>query len=196
MMLVPSIAASSAFVPSIAVLALAPSLRPRPHAMLNSQPQRTSAVSTLNRVRLCTSGPSAEPLLPVSVDPQLAVGDAVALLIFAAIGRSSHSAEDGSIFTTAAPFFASWGVLAPVLGAYRSSASLSRALLVPLPALAIAVPCGCAVRGLLQDRMPAMPFWVVSLIAIGVLISSWRAVHFSFTNAIDSFVDAIVDEDD
>src|SRR6266851_5675602 len=50
--------------------------------------------------------------------------DALAFLIFAAIGRSSHGEATGlaaipQIALTAAPFAAAWFIVAPFAGAYR-----------------------------------------------------------------------------
>jgi hypothetical protein len=74
----------------------------------------------------------------------------------------------------------SWFLLAPALGAYagRSSASIKQAALIALPALLVAVPSGVAIRGALEGYTPAAPFWVVSIVATSVLMTSWR-VAFS-----------------
>jgi hypothetical protein len=54
----------------------------------------------------------------------LVVGDAIAFLVFAAIGRGSHGEATGlaaipQIALTAAPFAAAWFIVAPFAGAYR-----------------------------------------------------------------------------
>ena len=54
----------------------------------------------------------------------LVIGDALAFLVFAAIGRSSHGEATGlaaipQIALTAAPFAAAWFIVAPFAGAYR-----------------------------------------------------------------------------
>ena len=131
----------------------------------------------------------------------LAAGDAAALVVFAAIGRGNHASDAGNALTTAAPFLVTWAALAPPLGAYASPARGTRleAATAPLLAWAAAVPCGCALRGLLQQRMPAAPFWAVALAATAVLLEAWRMMHFqavTFNDALDRFVDAIVDDDD
>jgi hypothetical protein len=94
-----------------------------------------------------------EGLRNVKERPAVAVGDAVALLTFAAIGRGNHASSDGSVLLTAFPFLLSWFLCAPVLGAYRSSPSLKQAVTTALPAWALSVPLGCLLRGLLQDRV-------------------------------------------
>ena len=131
----------------------------------------------------------------------LAAGDAAALLIFAAIGRGNHDTATGNVLTTAAPFLLSWAALAPPLGAYagRRPATLREAATAPVLAWAVAVPCGCALRGVLNDRMPAAPFWIVALVATGVLLEAWRLAYHQASGvsaAMDDFVAAIVDDDD
>jgi len=92
-------------------------------------------------------------LRDVKERPAVVVGDAVALMTFAAIGRGNHASSDGSVLLTAFPFLLSWFLCAPVLGAYRSSPSLKKAVTTALPAWALSVPLGCLLRGLLQDRV-------------------------------------------
>ncbi len=110
----------------------------------------------------------------------LGVGDVAAFALFAAIGRAEHASEAGSIIGTAAPFVAAWIVTAPFLGAYRRevSKSLRDAVITPLPAWAVAVPAGCALRGVFEGHVPPTPFWGVSLVATLALLTAWRAAHF------------------
>ena len=42
----------------------------------------------------------------------------------------------------------------------------------------MAVPCGCALRGLLQGRVPAAPFWLIALIATLGLLEAWRLSYY------------------
>ena len=103
--------------------------------------------------RLRMQRPVTDALKEVKAAPVVAVGDAVALLTFAAIGRGNHGSEDGSVLLTAFPFLLAWFLCAPVLGAYRSAPSLQQAVTTALPAWALSVPLGCLVRGLFQDRV-------------------------------------------
>ena len=133
--------------------------------------------------------------------PVLAAGDAAVFVVFAAIGRGSHETDTGNAITTAAPFLAAWAALAPPLGAYPTGASKSaeQAAKTPLLAWLVAVPCGCALRGLLQQRVPAAPFWLIALIATLGLLEAWRLSYYqvsSLNKAMDQFTAAIVDEDD
>ena len=126
---------------------------------------------------------SVSPFAYSNLASVLAVGDVTCLIVFAAIGRADHSREEGSALATAAPFIVAWLAAAQPLGVYSrqtpsaersSDNSLLSAALTPLPAIAVAVPAGCAARGLLQGYMPALPFWIVSAIAITVLTLAWR----------------------
>lgn len=131
----------------------------------------------------------------------LAAGDAAVFVLFAAIGRGSHDTDTGNALTTAAPFLAAWAALAPPLGAYpaRASRSNEQAAKAPLVAWLVAVPCGCALRGLLQGRVPAAPFWLIALIATLGLLEAWRLSYYqvsSLNRAVNQFAAAIVDEDD
>eukprot|EP00964_Phaeocystis_antarctica_P024045 scaffold13457_cov56-Phaeocystis_antarctica.AAC.2 len=63
----------------------------------------------------------------------------------------------------------------------------------------VAVPCGCALRGLLQGRMPAAPFWIIALVFTLGLLEAWRLSYYqvnSLNRAMDQFAAAIVDEDE
>ena len=134
--------------------------------------------------------------------PVMAAGDAAAMLIFSAIGRVNHGSDDGSTFATALPFLLSWFLVAPMLGAYKKAQinqSLTLALTTALPAWATSVPIGCFMRGLLQGTMPATPFWIVAMVAVGVLVGGWRAAYFQaniVTKTVNEFTEAILDDDD
>ena len=134
--------------------------------------------------------------------PVMAAGDAAAMLIFSAIGRVNHGSDDGSTLATALPFLLSWFLVAPMLGAYKKAQinqSLTLALATALPAWATSVPIGCFMRGLLQGRMPATPFWIVAMVAVGVLVGGWRAAYFQaniVTKTVNEFTEAILDDDD
>ena len=51
----------------------------------------------------------------------------------------------------------------------------------------------------LQERMPAAPFWVVALVATGVLLGVWRAAYFqaaAVSQTVNDFTEAILEDDD
>eukprot|EP00960_Hanusia_phi_P029415 747940-Hanusia_phi.AAC.1 len=132
-------------------------------------------------------------------EPAIVLGDVATFLIFAAIGRGSHGSSEGSIFLTAAPFMLAWFALAPALGAYRKANNRMDVIKGVLPAVILAAPAGCALRGALQDHMPALPFWIISFVSISLLMSLWRLVHFQLqetASTLDGFVEAITEDID
>jgi len=109
---------------------------------------------------------------------QLVIGDTLALILFAAIGRSNH-AEDGSLFDaiqTAAPFILGWLATAPFLGAFSGNATATKngVFLSILPAWAVSIPVGLGLRSVLKGAVPPTPFIVVSMVATYILLAVWR----------------------
>lgn len=106
--------------------------------------------------------------------PALAfAADAVAVVVFAAIGRSSH-AEPGDVvglLGTVAPFVvglvASWAT--PVV---RANPAGLRAGLVVAGGTAV---IGLLVRAAFTGRLP-LSFAVVTVVALAVLVVGWRAL--------------------
>jgi len=121
----------------------------------------------------------------------LAIGDAAALVAFAAIGRGNH-AEDMGLFAdllTAAPFLFSWFAVSPFLGSYSRSATASVSDIAPglLAGWAVSVPLGLGIRGVLKGLVvPPTPFILVTLVATFTLLFSWR---FLFVKAFGSTSD-------
>jgi hypothetical protein len=110
-----------------------------------------------------------------------ACGDAAVILLFAAIGRSSHhAAENGQILGavgTAAPFLAGWFLSAFAFGGYRADALSSpgaaarRAARVWIPGGLI----GCAVRSAIEGHITPAAFVAIALGFNLVLLAAWRA---------------------
>lgn len=106
--------------------------------------------------------------------PALALtADAVAVVVFAAVGRASH-AEPGDVvglLATAAPFAvgltAAWAT--PFVRA-RPAGPAAGAVVVAGTAL-----LGLLVRAAFTDRLP-LSFAVVTLLSLGVLQLGWRAI--------------------
>ncbi|CAN8067789.1 unnamed protein product [Agarophyton chilense] len=110
----------------------------------------------------------------------LVIGDTVALLAFAYIGRFSHGSKsiDFGVLKTAAPFLSAWFVTSPLLGVYTraATANLSEALKYFVRAWAIAMPMGIGLRGVVTDHVPPVAFAAISLVATLILMGSWRAL--------------------
>lgn len=124
-------------------------------------------------------------------EPALAALDIVALVGFAAVGKASH-APDGSVdlsavLVTGFPFVVSWLLTSPLTGVYqdlqltKSSASTGDiakdALVQTAKGWALAVPLGCALRGIIKGYVPPVPFVIVTLIATLVILGGVRVVY-------------------
>ena len=83
------------------------------------------------------------------------------------------------ILGTAAPFLLAWLVVAPLLGAYAPTVRHGKgeAVRAVLPCWATAVPTGILLRSLYKGYLMSTPFWVVTLVFTGVLLSAWRCIH-------------------
>lgn len=109
----------------------------------------------------------------------LLVGDATALLLFAAIGRSSHNEglSFGDVFGTAWPFILGWYISAGVLGGYRKIAQggdVGPAAMLAAKCWALGIPLGLLFRSVSRGYLPDKAFIAVALVATGVLLVGWR----------------------
>lgn len=128
--------------------------------------------------------------------PVLAAVDATALLVFAGIGKASHSPDGsldiGAVVLTAAPFVASWLLTSPITGVYspddRQTNLIKGTVIKASKGWAVAVPLGCVLRGLIKGYAPPLPFVIVTLIATLVILSVARIV---FSLAEDFFVELV-----
>jgi hypothetical protein len=114
----------------------------------------------------------------------LVIGDAIAFLIFAAIGRRSHG-EAATISSflqvagTAAPFALGWFIVAPFIGAYRLRQTTGVGNMAQRTALSwvAAWPVALLFRGIAVDRaVPPLTFMLISLISNMVFLEVWRAL--------------------
>ena len=113
--------------------------------------------------------------------PLLAAVDAAALVVFAAIGKSSHSPDGaldiGAVLVTALPFVAAWLSLSPLTGVYspddRDENFLTEVASKVARGWAASVPVGIALRGAIKGYVPPLPFVVVTLIStLAILVAS------------------------
>mmetsp|Transcript_10919 Transcript_10919/g.16353 ORF Transcript_10919/g.16353 Transcript_10919/m.16353 type:complete len:228 (-) Transcript_10919:261-944(-) len=116
--------------------------------------------------------------------PVLAALDMISILLFAAVGKASHSAVDGSIDlfavgVTALPFLVSWFSIAPLLGSYDALATQDAvgALLYAARGWGVAVPVGCALRGVIKGYIPPTSFVIVTMISTLVILGGSRALY-------------------
>lgn len=112
----------------------------------------------------------------------LIIGDAVAFLAFAAIGRGSHGEATGfaaipQVIVTALPFLAGWFIVAPFVGAYRRELAASPRKMAGRTLLSwvCAWPAALALRGIFVDHtVPPISFAIVALLFNAALLLIWR----------------------
>jgi Protein of unknown function (DUF3054) len=111
----------------------------------------------------------------------LVVGDAIAFLVFAGVGRGSHHEATGlsalaQVALTAAPFALGWFIVAPFVGAFRRAkigtprAMLGRTELAWLASW----PAALLLRWAFTGKVPPLSFAVVTLIANALFLAVWR----------------------
>ena len=119
----------------------------------------------------------------VSRRPGLALGDMLALLSFAAIGRNNHGEglDIVGIAGTAAPFILSWFLVSPFLGSFSRGATSSKggAPVGLLGGWVVSMPLALGLRGLYKGEIPPTPFIIVSMVATLVVLSIWRVLFVS-----------------
>jgi len=128
----------------------------------------------------------------VDVSPlvaRLAVGDALALVVFFTLGAISHGMRPFSNPTVVAegvaPFLLAWWLTALVTGLYTAEAvdSPLRALTVTLPAWVLTVLAGNGLRATTFFRGNAVwTFMLVTLVVGGALLVGWRVLSAFVTN--------------
>jgi hypothetical protein len=130
------------------------------------------------------------PQRPGEVDRTRAIaacGDIAVLLLFAAIGRSSHHAQDHGpllgVLGTAAPFIAGWFAAAALLGAFAEDALSSPGLAARRVARAW-IPgglLGCAIRSAIDGHLTPASFVAIVLGFNLILLAGWRAALAAIT---------------
>lgn len=110
----------------------------------------------------------------------LAIGDIVSLILFALIGRQSHTETltVQSVLTTAAPFVVAWFVMATVLRAYRPALLASpRAMF--MQSLVVAIGAG-ALGVFLRAGLLRVPlnqtFLLVAIPMVVLFVLGWRMI--------------------
>ena len=111
----------------------------------------------------------------------LALGDFLVLVIFAVVGRGSHSLSTGpgrivAVLNTAAPFMLAWLLVGAAVGTYRGKALYppARVLARTLLAALIAGPLGVVFRALWLGRPVMVNFVLVATAVCGALLVVWR----------------------
>lgn len=129
--------------------------------------------------------------------PLLAVVDAAALTGFAAVGKASHTGpndaiEVSAVLQTAFPFLLAWFATSPLTGVYKETDKNQNLALTTMKQVVIgwvvAVPLGCALRGVIKGYVPPTSFIVVTLIATLVILTLSRLL---FSIIDDFFVEMV-----
>lgn len=116
----------------------------------------------------------------------LAIGDVIAFLVFAAIGRASHAEAAGldaivQIAETASPFLIGWMIVAPLLGAYRSDIITAPRTMATRTSLAwlLAWPIGLGLRALIRQSGIPLVFALITGVTVLLILLIWRSI-FAF----------------
>jgi FlaA1/EpsC-like NDP-sugar epimerase len=111
----------------------------------------------------------------------LIIGDALAFLLFSAIGRSSHSQAAGldaivQVANTAAPFLLGWYIVAPFTGVYRNATTSTPRQMLVRTALTwlIACPVGLVLRAIYLQREIPLSFALVTFGVHLLIMVLWR----------------------
>jgi hypothetical protein len=121
----------------------------------------------------------------------LTLGDLVAFVVFAALGRETHNEVTGlgaigETLWTALPFALGWFLVAPWLGAFKR-AGAGRPLQM-LRRTEIAWLASWPVALLLRwtftpdHHLPPLAFAIVALLANAVILGGWRTAFAALTN--------------
>ncbi|KAL7458054.1 hypothetical protein ACHAWC_009556 [Mediolabrus comicus] len=129
--------------------------------------------------------------------PLLAAIDTIALIIFAAIGKSSHTTTGDidiiAVLLTAFPFVTSWLLTSPITNVYSPDTSDSSNILLStakkvVKGWGVAIPLGVVLRGVIKGYAPPVPFIIVTLISTFIILVLARVL---FAIVEDVFVEIV-----
>ena len=113
----------------------------------------------------------------------LVAGDALSFLVFAGVGRDTHSeatglAALGQVALTALPFALGWFLVSPWVGAYRRAATTGVRRMLTRTELAwlASYPVALLLRVIIApDHQMPITFAIVILLANAVFLGVWRS---------------------
>ena len=172
------------FTPKAAVSA------PKP---IGCRPSRTILRLSDDELNQFTDRGSSPTFYTPADRPVLAAIDVIGLIVFALIGKSSHSA-DGSInvmavLSTAFPFVTAWLATSPLTGVYSPDERGGDTNVISSTAIkvgkgwVVAVPLGIVMRGVLKGYVPPVPFIIVTMISTLVILAGIRLLF----NIVENF---------
>lgn len=119
---------------------------------------------------------------PLAQTAILVIGDILAFVLFAWLGRRTHTEAVGldalaQMLETAAPFIAGWFLVSPIAGAFR--AGITPAQMVGRTAIAwlLAWPVALLLRALALQRGIPLSFALVTGATNLILLVGWRTVY-------------------
>jgi hypothetical protein len=121
----------------------------------------------------------------------LVVGDLIAFVVFATLGRDTHHEATGfdaigQTLWTALPFALGWFLVAPWLGAFRRAGAerplqmLRRTEIAWLASWPVALLLRWAFTP--DHHIPPLAFAIVALLANAVILGGWRTAFAALTN--------------
>ena len=121
----------------------------------------------------------------------LVVGDLIAFVVFAALGRDTHHEATGfgalgQTLWTALPFALGWFLVAPWLGAFKRAGAerplqmLQRAEIAWLASWPVALLLRWAFTP--DHHIPPRDFAIVTLLANAIILGLWRTAFAALTN--------------
>ncbi|HEX3269630.1 MAG TPA: DUF3054 domain-containing protein [Ktedonobacterales bacterium] len=121
----------------------------------------------------------------------LVVGDLIAFVVFATLGRDTHHEATGlgaigETLWTALPFMLGWFLVAPWLGAFRRAGTerpldmLQRTEIAWLASWPVALLLRWALTP--DHHLPPLAFAIVALLANAVILGGWRTAFAALTN--------------
>lgn len=129
------------------------------------------------------SSTQVEPAMSRKRLTLLVAGDAVTFLIFALVGRRSHSEAVGleafgQVVLTALPFALAWFIVAPFLHAYRARTTSRPGVMAKQTALAwlVAWPLSMVGRVIITQHVPEWTFFLISFLSNLILLQVWRQI--------------------
>eukprot|EP01023_Acetabularia_acetabulum_P068768 TRINITY_DN980_c0_g1_i2.p1 TRINITY_DN980_c0_g1~~TRINITY_DN980_c0_g1_i2.p1 ORF type:complete len:217 (-),score=30.36 TRINITY_DN980_c0_g1_i2:373-1023(-) len=109
---------------------------------------------------------------------QIIGGDIFCIILFAIIGRINHGEVlDVETINTALPFMVGWMLASPFASSYIYESYTEQPLQTAAKAWAIAIPVGLLLRSAQRGYVPPVPFIIVSFVANGILLLSWRVTY-------------------
>jgi hypothetical protein len=138
-----------------------------------------------------STNPSTDRLSGVGRIAALAVGDLIAFVVFAALGRDAHHEATGlgaigQTLWTAFPFALGWFMVAPWLGAFKRAGAerpfqmLRQTEIAWLAAWPVALLLRWAFTS--DHHLPPLAFAIVALLANAVMLGGWRTAFAALTN--------------